>query len=130
MLAAVFNPAHRMAAMHCQPSEADLFGEQDPFVTEAATNVGRDDANLALVEPEALGKSGANNMRHLTGGIEGELFQARIPQRDHAATLDWRHALARGTNFARHLDRGVERCGDIHFDEGFEKNVIAPVLVD
>ena len=70
MLAAVLDPAHRMAAAHRQPAEADFFGEQDALVAEAAADIGRDHADLAFVESEAFGKPGAHDVRHLAGGID------------------------------------------------------------
>src|SRR5208282_1889489 len=48
VLAAVFEPANGMAAMKREPAEADLLSEQNGLVSEAAANVGRDDADAAL----------------------------------------------------------------------------------
>ena len=67
MLAPVLDPAHRMAAVHREPAEADLLRQQDALVAEATADVGRDDADLALVEAETLGEAGAHDVRHLAG---------------------------------------------------------------
>ena len=59
------------------------------------------------------------------------MFEPSVPERNHAAPFDRRHALARGAEFARHFDRRVERLADVDVDESLEKHiVIAPVLVD
>ena len=50
VLAAILDPAHRMAAAHRQPAERNFLGEQDPLVAEAAADIGRDDADLAMVK--------------------------------------------------------------------------------
>ena len=68
-------------------------------------------------------------MRHLAGGIERKLLPAAVPRGDHAAPFNRRHALPRGADFARDLDRGVERLGETGIDEGFEKDVVGPVFV-
>ena len=129
MLAAILDPAHRMAAAQGEPCERHLLGQQDALVAEAAAHVGGDDAHLAMIEAQAFRKPGAHDVRHLAGGIEGELFEPGIPPGDHAAALDRRHGLARGANFARHLDRRVQRLGDVDFDRSFEKDIVAPMFV-
>ena len=69
MLAAVLDPAHRMAATHRQPRQADFFRQQDALVAEAAADVGRNDADLALLHAEAFGKAAAHDMRHLRAEV-------------------------------------------------------------
>ena len=53
LLAPVLDPAHRAAEAAREPAEADLLGQQDALVAEAAADVGRDDADRACVEAEA-----------------------------------------------------------------------------
>ena len=130
MFAPVLDPAHRMGTLHGEPAQADLLRQQDAFVTEPAADVGSDDAHLALFEAETFRQSGAHDVRHLAGRVDRQLLEPRVPERDHAAPFDRRHALARGTDFARHLDRRVERPADIDIDERLEKHVVAPVLVN
>ncbi len=65
MLAAILDPAHRVSAAHREPAKAHLFGQQDALVAKAATDIGGDRPHLALVEPKALGQSGAHDVRHL-----------------------------------------------------------------
>ena len=64
MLAPVLDPAHRIARRG-EPGDANLLGVQHAFVAEAAADIGRDDAELALLEAEMAGKPGADDMRHL-----------------------------------------------------------------
>src|SRR5262249_57382601 len=70
MFATILDPAHRMAAMHGEPAETNLLGQQDALVAKSAANVRRDDADLALVEAETLGQPGAHDVRHLTRRVE------------------------------------------------------------
>ena len=65
MLAAILDPAHRMAAAHRQPRQADFLRQQDALVAEAAADIGRDDADLALLDAEAFGQAVAHDVRHL-----------------------------------------------------------------
>ena len=46
-----------------------------------------------------------------------------------AAALERRHALPRRRYLTRHLDRRIERPGDVDLEIGFEKDVVAPMLV-
>ena len=62
-------------------------------------------------------------------GIERELVEAVIEGRDDAAAFQRRHALPRGRDLARHLDRRIERLRDVDLEIGFEKDVVAPMLV-
>ena len=61
--------------------------------------------------------------------MQRQLLEAPVPEGDHAAPFDRRHALAGGADLARDLDRRVERLADVDIDEGLEKDVVAPVLV-
>ena len=49
---------------------------------------------------------------------------------DNAAPFDRRHALPRGADLARDLDGRIERLADVDIDEGLQKYVVCPVLVD
>ena len=73
LLAPVLDPAHRAAAAQREPGEADFLGQQDALVAEAAADVGRDHPDLALVEAEAFGEAGADDVRHLRGGVHHQL---------------------------------------------------------
>ena len=130
LLTPVLDPAHGVASVHRDPAEADLLGQQDPLVAEAAADVGRDDPYLPLLEAEAIREPGANDVRHLARGVDDEHLEAPVPLREDAASLDRRHALARSAKRARHRHRcaGLERA-QIRVNERLEKDVVAPVLV-
>ena len=55
VLAAVLNPAYRMAQADREPAKADLLGQQNPLVPEAAADIGSDHPDLPVVEPKAFG---------------------------------------------------------------------------
>jgi len=69
-------------------------------------------------------------VRHLGAGIKRQLVEAMIEGGDHTAALERRHALARRRYFARHLDGCIERRRDIDLEGAFEKDIVAPVLMD
>ena len=129
MLAPVLQPAHREAAAHRQPAEANRLGQENAFIAEAAADIGRDYADLSLIDPEALAEAIARDVRHLVGAVQGELVQPAIESRDDAAALDRRHALPRGRDFSRDADRRVDSLLEADIEEGFEKEVVAPFLV-
>ncbi len=130
MFAAVLDPAHRMGATHGEPAETNLLRQQDTFVAEPAADVGGDDADLTFLEAETFRQSRAHDVRHLTGRVHRQLLEPRVPERDHAAAFDRRHALPRGADLALHFDRRVECLADVDVDESLEKYVIAPLLMD
>ncbi len=113
MLAAILDPAHRMAAAHRQPRQADFLGQQNALVAETAADIGRDDADVAVIEPETSRQAGAVDVRHLRRAVDGELLEPAAPCRHHAAPFQRRHRLPRGADLAGDLDRRVEapfRC--------------------
>ena len=89
LLAPVFQPAHRMAALHREPAQADFLGGQDRLVAEAAADVGRDDANLNLGKLQNLREAGADDVRKLGGAVQDQLALSRA---SHSATKP-RHSI-------------------------------------
>ena len=130
MLAPIFDPADGVAFAHRKPGKADFFGQQNSLVTESAADVRRHDSDLPLLDAQTIGQAVAHDVRHLRAGIKRELVEAVIEGGDHAAPFKRRHALTRGRYFARHLDRRIEGRRDIDLDGAFEKDVVAPMLVD
>ena len=51
-------------------------------VNPGATDIGRDDANVVLLEPEMLGEHGADHVRHLARGVDDEPSRRRLERRD------------------------------------------------
>ena len=88
VLAPVLEPAQRGADLARSPGERDLLRQQDALVAEAAADVGRDHADLALVDAEALCQARAHDVRLLGRGVNDELAEPGMPARDHAAALD------------------------------------------
>ncbi len=129
VLAAILDPAHGMAAAHRQPGQTNLFGQQDALVTKTAADVGRDDTDLAFFHAETFGKTATGDVRHLGRRMQRELVGPAIEGRDHATAFERGHALPRGRDLARHLDRRVERGGDVDLVMGLEEDVVAPMLV-
>ena len=129
MLAAILDPANRVAATHREPAQADVFGQQYPLVAKPAADIRRDDSNLDLLDPQALGKAVAYDVRLLVAGMKHKLLHPVVPSGDRSAAFHRRHALARRGDFARDLDRRVERRFHVDVDERLEKDIVAPVLM-
>ena len=53
MLAPVLDPAHRMADLHRDRGDRDVFRHQPVLAAEAAADIGRDDADLVLRQARA-----------------------------------------------------------------------------
>ena len=105
MFPAVLDPAYRMAAVHREPAETDLFWRQNPLVAEAAAHIRRDNSNLGLIETQAFGKARTNDMGHLRRGVDNQLLQAAIPISNGALSFKRRHALPVGSKFLGHRHR-------------------------
>ena len=56
-LAAILQPAQGRAELAGRPRQRDLLGQKYSFVAEAAADIGRDDPDLALVQPQAFGEA-------------------------------------------------------------------------
>ena len=79
LLAPVFEPAHRMAALHRQPAQADFLGGENRLVAEAAADVGRHHANLNFGNLQHLREAGADHVRKLGGAVQGQLALSCLP---------------------------------------------------
>ena len=124
LFAAILEPAHRMAASHGEPREADFLAGDDRLVAEAAADVGRDHADLELRDLQRIRKAGAHHMGELRCAMEHKLAIAGVPLSDEAAALDRRHDLARGAQRARHLDvGGGGSLFDVPVKSGLEEGV-------
>ena len=129
-LAPVLDPTQRRAHFARGPGQRHLLRQQNALVAEAAADVGRHHANLALVDAQALGEARAHDMRLLGRGVDDQLAQPRMPTGDHAAPLDRAHDLARGAQLARDRDGSLGLHGlEVHVDVGGEKEIVAPMLV-
>ena len=55
MLAPVLDPTDRQSFIESEPGKADFFRQQNSFMPEAAADIGRHDANAALLDAERVG---------------------------------------------------------------------------
>jgi len=99
-LTALLDPLHRPAQLHGQRAERDVFGIEHRLHAEAATHVGRDDADAILGEAKHLAQQMAQEVRHLGGRPQRELALARAPVREATAALERRRALPVGAERA------------------------------
>jgi hypothetical protein len=131
VLAAILDPAHGMIDTQSQRRERDLFAAEHALVAEAAADVGRDDADVAVVEAQALAQPGLHRMGELRGGDDGEQPQTRIAIGEDAAPFHRQHAVARGADLAR--DRDVRRLGHLRHPAGVlgerDEDVVLPAFV-
>ena len=131
LLVPVLDPADGTVEADGEGGADEFFRQQDALVAEAAADVGRDDADLALVEAEAFGEAGLGDVRHLGGGGDDQLLEPGVPFGQHAAAFEGGHALAGRAQAAGDAGGGdgVE-AGEVVVAGGFEEGVVGPVLVD
>ena len=130
MLAPVLDPAQRPAGAHRRPRHRDLLRLQYALVAEATAHVRRDDPHVRLVEPQELREPGADEVRHLGGGVDDELPLALVVAGKHRLALHRRHALAGGAVLALDDDRGaLLHRRDVAVHEGGEEEVVVPFVV-
>ncbi len=129
--AAILQPAQGCAELAGRPRQRDLLGQKYSFVAEATADIGGDDPDLALAQPQTFREPGAHDVRLLGGGVDDELTEARVPLGDDAAALEGAHGLTGGAQLARHRHGGLglDRL-EIHIRGAGEVEVVAPVLVD
>ena len=77
VLAPVLDPGQRAAELPRRPDEEDVFRDQRHLLAEAAADIRRDDAKVALGHAEAIGDAGAEHVRHL--GRAGQRHPAGAP---------------------------------------------------
>ena len=130
MLAPVLRPANRAAGLARHPGHRQLLGLEHTFVAEAAAHIRRDHPHLPLVEPEEFRQAGADQMRHLGGGIDDKLARLLVPVGQRSLALHRVHALPRGGIFPFDDDRrGLSQALDVAVEEGGEEEVVAPFLM-
>ena len=125
VLAPVLGPGHRALELARQPHHHDVFAAERHFLAEAAADVGRDHAQIALRHAEHVGDGGAHEMRHLrgagqrdaaAGGVIGGVRRARLHRR---RVLPVRARLD-GDDLVRAVPDRVE-AGGLHF--AFEDDI-------
>ena len=118
MLAAVLDPAHGMIEFERERGDRRLFRRQPRLRPETAAHVGRDDANVALLEPEHLGQSQPDDVRHLGRGVDDELVQPMVAIGQHRAPLE------------RHRDMPVHAIGPAHHHVGGAGHLVEVALLE
>ena len=114
VLAAVLHPFHRAAEPEPGGRDRDLFGIHDELGAEAAADVGRDHANLVLVEPEQPHQERADLVGELGRCPERQPILVRVVGRQHAAAFDRMGAAAMLLQAdADAVRRAAESGGDI-----------------
>ena len=70
-------------------------------------------------------------MWKLRRGDQRQIAQPRVPVGDDAAPFHRKHAVARGSDFARDLDgRGLRNLLDRAVFAELDEDIVAPLLVD
>jgi hypothetical protein len=107
------------------------FREKNAFVSEAAADVGCDDAYRSLIEAEAFGHARAIDVRHLRRAVHLELPRALGPLAQDGPSFQRRHRLACRADVSPHRNRGrLAHLRELVVVQGFEKDVVAPLVVD
>ena len=88
MLAAVLDPAHRMADLHGDRGDGDVLRHDAVLAAEAAADIGGDDADLVLRQAERLREADPHHVAALGREINHELVVAVIPVGQHAAAFE------------------------------------------
>jgi hypothetical protein len=94
VFAPVLAPGERASIFARQPDQHDVFRGQRHFLSEAATDIGRDHAQVALRHAEQVGNGGASEMRHLGRASQCDAAGGRIIGGVAAARLHRRRVLA------------------------------------
>jgi len=74
MLVAVLDPTHRVVEFQGQRRQDDLFRVEPGLGSETAADIGRDDADAALLEIEDLGQCDTDGVRRLRRGVEHDFI--------------------------------------------------------
>ena len=84
ILAAGFDPLHRLADLHGDEAHQRFFGVDVELAAEAAADLGRDDAQAVFGQAEHLRDERAHEVRNLRGRIEREAFRRALIGHDAA----------------------------------------------
>src|SRR5712691_1497777 len=131
MFVAVFNPSHRSADLHREPTYCHFLWMQNAFEAEAAADIGRDHTDTPLLEAETFGQADAHEARDLRGTVDRELIHAAVPESDQSLALHRHCRLTVHPEFTFDYDRSLSRnrVEIAGVDESLEYQVVAPVLV-
>ncbi len=94
MLAAGFDPAHRMPEPAGQKCDQHVLGIDMPLAAKPAADIGGDDADPRLGQAEQPGRFAPHKMHYLGRGPDRHGVGARIIGGDDAAALDRHRGIA------------------------------------
>ena len=114
MFAAILEPLHRTADLHCRRRDHCLLGIERRLRPEAAADVGRDHADQFEIALEQIGKRAASKMWRLRRRPYRQHVGRRFVARQHRPRLH-RHAAAavRPDLFLEYVRRACKRCVDV-----------------
>src|SRR5262245_34669293 len=96
LFAAVFQPADGITKMSGKKRRTHFLRQQHAFVTEAAANIRRNDAEILFRDAETAREPGPDDVRNLRRGMQNNLIEAFVVDSHDTAALKRRHALTRG----------------------------------
>src|SRR5205814_180051 len=131
ILAAVLDPAHGVIEFERQRREDDLLGIKPRLRAKPATDIGRDDPDAALLDPEDLAERDPHRVRRLRRGIDDNLVEPVVAIGQDGAAFQRRaglpvHAVFAGDGDFRRARRGLDITA---LDHPFEIEVVAPALM-
>ena len=131
MLAAVFNPSHRMPDPHRNGGDRDVLRHKPVLATESAPDVGRDDTHLVFRQAEHLRQAEPLHLSALGRQVDDEFVGAVIPVGNHAAAFERNSRLPVHSKLpAQAHGRRGQRTG-IALDHGAgDVGVVRPVIED
>ena len=129
MLAAVLDPAHRMADLHGDGGDGDVLRHDAVLAAEAAADVGGDDADLVLRQAERLRHADPHHMAALGGQMDHQFVVAVVPVRQHAAAFERDGGLPVHAELAAQPHRrGGERDRIAFVHRAGDEGVVRPVV--
>jgi len=83
MLAAVLDPAHRVIELQRKRRQDDFLGVKSRLRAKPAADIGRNDANGALINAQILGNRDPHHMRRLGRGIDHDFIEPMVAIGEH-----------------------------------------------
>ena len=111
--AAILDPFDRTAQQQRGRRDRQLFGIEWILGTEAAADIGRDDANALFRQTQGLDQDPLGLVRHLRAVPDREQLVGCVEAREHAARLDRMSATLVD---AKMLGHAVDRAGECALD--------------
>jgi hypothetical protein len=132
VLAAVFDPAHRIPELQRQCRQDNLLGIKPRLGPEPAADIGGDHPDCPFVDAEGLGDRDPHRVRHLSRGPDHDLVEPVVAVGKDRSPFERHTRLPVHPVLARYRDFGRARGAlDVAaFEAALEVEVVAPLLVD